>query len=154
MFLRRRRSAAKPQITTTKIQESPVYEHHQVLDKEESNISEVESPMKSSRGQTSKHIPYNVTRTLNAGETTVENVKEDSSMGLGTEGRSGIITNAGPQSLEMKIYDGRYWSDWIAIASGASKNWVYEDNIWLHTIRLRCSKAGGVSYELTANPGL
>lgn len=101
-----------------------------------------------------RHIPYHVTRTLDAGEERKEQIAEDDIKGLRTAGRAGYIYNTGAGSIEIKMYDGDEWSGWITIAAGAGINIFYEDNIWMHTIRVKANRLLGASYELTVNPGL
>ena len=101
-----------------------------------------------------KHLPYSVNRTLNAGEERREQITEDDSIGLGTVGRAGYIYNGGPGTIEIKIFDGTEWSDWISIIAGDGINIFYEDNVWLHTMRVKVSKIAAATYDLVINPGL
>lgn len=101
-----------------------------------------------------RHVPYHVTRTLGIAEEKRERIAEDKIKGLRTVGRAGYISNSGPGSIEIKIFDGKEWGDWITIASEDGINFYYEDNIWLHTMRVKASKTTRATYELAVNPGL
>lgn len=101
-----------------------------------------------------RHVPYHARRTLGANGGQTELVKSDMSKGLGTVGRTGYIYNDGPGSIEIKIYDGNSWTDWITIATNHGIDIYYEDNIWMEIIKVKADKATGATYELTINPGL
>ena len=101
-----------------------------------------------------RHIPYNIRRTLRADGRRTELIKTDTSMGLKTVGRAGYIYNDGPGSIQIKIYDGNNWTDWITIASCDGINFYYEDNIWIERMKIKGDKILAATYELTMNPGL
>lgn len=101
-----------------------------------------------------RHIPYHAKRTIGANGGRTELVKSDTSKGLGTVGRAGYISNTGPGDMEIKIYDGNLWTDWIGIESGTGINISYEDNIWVDRIKIKGDKTRKVTYDLTINPGL
>lgn len=101
-----------------------------------------------------RHIPYNIRRTVGADGRRTEQIKNDTSRGLGTAGRAGYIYNDGPGSIQIKIFDGTEWSDWMTIASGDGINFYYEDNIQIERMKVKVSKTLSTTYELTMNPGL
>lgn len=101
-----------------------------------------------------RHVPYHAKRTLGADGSRTELIKTDTSIGLGTVGRAGYIYNIGPGDMEIKIYDGNIWTEWISIDSGAGINIYYEDNLWIERIKIKGDKTRAVTYNLTINPGL
>lgn len=102
-----------------------------------------------------RHVPYHARRTLTANAPVKEElIKDDSSIGLGTVGRSGYIINEGPGVIELRLYDGRDWTDWIAIKAGTGIDINYEDNIWIEKLKIKTDKTRKVTYDITINPGL
>lgn len=101
-----------------------------------------------------RHVPYNIRRILGINGRRTEQIKNDTSRGLGTVGRAGYIFNDGPGDIEIKLFDGREWSDWISVANGDGINFYYEDNIWIERMKVKGSKTLAATYELTMNPGL
>jgi len=102
-----------------------------------------------------RHVPYFVRRTLNANSPIqTEEIYEDNSKGLRTYGRAGYIYCDGPGSIEVNIYDGKEWSGWMLLNSGEGINIFYEDNIWIHRIRIKPGRNEKATYVIAINPGL
>lgn len=99
-------------------------------------------------------LPYHNIRTLSKGEIVTEEIKDDYVKGLRTVGRSGVLQNAGPGDMGFKIFDGVRWSDWIELPNGTTKNFLFEDGIFMHTLKLKTEKTNAATYDLTINPGV
>jgi len=104
-----------------------------------------------------RHLPYYSEQKVESGNVVEEMIKDDTTQGLGTEGKSGFIevydAELATTYAEIKIFDGSNESVPIPLLLGCAISYDYWDHIWAEIVTIK-AVGGWIKYRVHWVPGI